>query len=478
MYRKMASSWRKHLDFILLDILCIEAAFLLASILRNGLDSLLINFRYGEMIINIIFANLAIVFFTEGYRGILRRGLLKEFKATLMHTTLVSIVTVVLIVLLKKTVYSRLELVLMWLFSIILCYGARIARKRYLICKKKVKESKKCSLMIVTSSDRAESVVEHISGNNFESFLIVGVCVLDKEMRGEEIAGVPVVANEEDVLEYICKNWVDEVFLNVSQQLPLADTLINSCVEMGVTVHLQLAKIATLSGPKQVVEKFAGYTVLSTSINMATDRQAFMKRSLDIMGGIVGTAITGILFLFLAPCIYIKSPGPIFFSQWRVGKNGKLFKIHKFRSMYMDAEERKQELMEKNKMKDGLMFKIDNDPRIIGGENGKGIGNFIRNTSLDEFPQFWNVLKGEMSMVGTRPPTTDEWEQYDLHHRRRLATKPGLTGLWQVSGRSDITDFEEVVALDTKYITEWSLGLDIKILFRTVLVVLRGDGSM
>ena len=138
----------------------------------------------------------------------------------------------------------------------------------------------------------------------------------------------------------------------------------------------------------------------------------------------------------------------------------------------MDAEERKKELMEKNNIKDGLMFKMDDDPRII-----KGIGKFIRKTSLDEFPQFWNILKGDMSLVGTRPPTQDEWDKYELHHRRRLAIKPGLTGMWQVSGRSEITDFEEVVELDTSYIEQWSLKLDIKILFKTVMVVFTGSGA-
>ena len=198
---------------------------------------------------------------------------------------------------------------------------------------------------------------------------------------------------------------------------------------------------------------------------------------MDIVGGIVGLIFTGILFIFVAPAIYIKSPGPIFFKQWRVGKNGKKFHIYKFRSMYLDAEERKAELMAQNKVKDGMMFKMENDPRIIGGENGKGIGNFIRKTSIDEFPQFLNVLKGDMSLVGTRPPTLDEWEKYELHHRARLAIKPGLTGMWQVSGRSDITDFEEVVKLDTKYIMNWSLGKDIKILLKTVWVVLKKKGS-
>jgi lipopolysaccharide/colanic/teichoic acid biosynthesis glycosyltransferase len=193
---------------------------------------------------------------------------------------------------------------------------------------------------------------------------------------------------------------------------------------------------------------------------------------MDVAGGLVGCLATALITIVIAPMIKIKSPGPVFFSQIRVGKNGRPFKIYKFRSMYMDAEERKKELMEANNIKDGLMFKMDDDPRII-----KGIGHFIRKTSLDEFPQFWNILKGDMSLVGTRPPTMDEWEKYELHHRKRLAIKPGLTGMWQVSGRSEITDFEEVVALDTKYISEWSLSMDIKIIIKTIKVVLMGSGA-
>ena len=160
----------------------------------------------------------------------------------------------------------------------------------------------------------------------------------------------------------------------------------------------------------------------------------------------------------------------LFFKQKRVGLNGRVFSIYKLRSMYVDAEQRKQELMAKNKMQ-GLMFKMDDDPRITR------VGRFIRRTSIDELPQFWNVLRGDMSLVGTRPPTLDEYEQYDSHHKRRLSMKPGITGLWQVSGRSDIQDFEEVVKLDVAYIDHWSLALDMRILFKTVGVVLRRTGA-
>lgn len=149
-----------------------------------------------------------------------------------------------------------------------------------------------------------------------------------------------------------------------------------------------------------------------------------------------------------------------------------MFRIYRFRSMVRDAEQRKESLLSPNKVR-GNMFKMDDDPRVI-----PGIGHFIRRTSLDEFPQFYNVLKGDMSLVGTRPPTVDEYEAYSFAHKKRLAMKPGITGLWQISGRSDITDFEEVVKLDSQYIDEWNIEMDIKIILKTLLVVMERRGGV
>ena len=195
-----------------------------------------------------------------------------------------------------------------------------------------------------------------------------------------------------------------------------------------------------------------------------------MKRALDVIGSLVGMVILAVATVFVAPAIRLTSPGPVFFGQTRVGKNGRRFTCYKFRSMYLDAEERKKELMAQNEV-DGLMFKMTDDPRITK------VGRFIRRTSIDELPQFWNILKGDMSLVGTRPPTVDEFEQYEARHKCRLSMTPGLTGLWQISGRSEIKDFDEVVKLDMQYIDNWSIGLDIKILIKTVKAVLTGRGS-
>ncbi len=195
--------------------------------------------------------------------------------------------------------------------------------------------------------------------------------------------------------------------------------------------------------------------------------QLLLKRLLDLLGAGVGLTLTLLLLPFIAAAIKLDSPGPVFFSQVRIGENGRRFRLHKFRSMYRDAEARKAELLAANELK-GAVFKITDDPRITR------VGRFLRGTSLDELPQFWNVLVGEMSLVGTRPPTPDEVEKYALHHYRRLSIKPGLTGLWQVSGRNRITDFDEIVKLDTRYIDQWSLWLDCRILLKTLTAIWQG----
>ena len=239
---------------------------------------------------------------------------------------------------------------------------------------------------------------------------------------------------------------------------------------MGITVNLNINLFEMDIPAQRQIEKIGNYYAVSFVPKMHSFKQIFFKRIMDIIGALIGLAITAIVTVFLAPVLLLESPGPLFFSQVRVGKNGRRFRIYKFRSMYVDAEERKKDLMDKNEMS-GFMFKMENDPRVTK------VGRFIRRTSIDELPQFWNILKGEMSLVGTRPPTEEEFLQYEGYHRRRLSATPGLTGLWQVSGRSNTKDFEEIVAMDVEYIDNWSLKEDIKILFKTIGVVLKRKGA-
>lgn len=483
MYKKDSKGWLKHADFIALDMVCLQLAYILAYAISgygfNPYGSML----YRNMAVFFMLADLIVVFTNGTMKSVLKRGHYKEFKATLSHCVIVCILAVVYLFLLQLgQQFSRLTLVLTCVIYLVLTYAVRELWKH--ILGKQMEEGGERKLLIVTSKDVAEQVVTNVLGNNYARYSIAGIAVVDADWTGKKIQGIPVVANEESAPMYVCQEWIDEVLIVISDTLEYPAKLIDQLSETGVTVHLNLAKVTNMPGKKQFVEKVCNYTVLTTSMNYASTRQLFLKRLMDILGGLFGCILTGIICLFVGPAIYIASPGPIFFTQERVGKNGKKFKMYKFRSMYMDAEARKAELMKDNKLGDGKMFKLDFDPRVIGnkilpdGTHKTGVGDFIRRTSLDEFPQFFNVLKGDMSIVGTRPPLISETSLYELHHKARLAIKPGITGMWQVSGRSDITDFEEVVRLDKEYIENWDIGLDIKILFKTVMVVLKKDGSV
>ncbi|MGL6199655.1 MAG: sugar transferase [Lachnospiraceae bacterium] len=479
MYKKEINSWWKHWDFIILDQIFIQIAFVLSYILRQGFGLPYLASIYRPMTFYLIFLHIIISLFNSSYTGILRRGYYREFYKVVVDVSFVVALASVLLVLTKGAgVYSRLVLVFTWVFSIILCHAARVIRKHQLRTRTEVSPANVRYLLVISEMERMEDSLRYFKQGGKEEIVLCGACVADQNIAAEEIEGIPVVCKFYEILDYICKNQVDEVFLNMPANPEAADKIIKGCAAMGVVAHFKIGRFSEAWREEQTIQTVGGYTVVSRFVKIATPRELFVKRMMDIAGGCVGLVLTGILFIFVAPAIYIKSPGPIFFSQQRVGKNGRIFTIHKFRSMHLDAEERKKELMSQNRVKDGLMFKMENDPRIIGSENGRGIGNFIRKTSIDEFPQFWNVLKGEMSLVGTRPPTLDEWEKYEFHHRKRMAVKPGLAGMWQVNGRSEITDFEEVVRMDTEYIASWSIGEDIKILLRTIFVIFGKNNAM
>lgn len=482
MYRRDAKGWLKHFDFMVLDLLVLQVAFVLSYMLRHGMQNPYAVPLYANMGMFLMLCDLVIIFFTEPFRNILKRGYYREFEAILQQTVFLELFAVMFLFAQQSgEAYSRISMLLLAILYAVIGYISRLSWKQVI---KKTRREGNRSLLIITTQRNAAKTVMDIREHNYGAYHLAGLVLMNEDFVGMEISGVPVVADAATASAYAQKTWVDEVFVSLPETVAFPQKLVDDFVEMGVTVHLNLSRVSNTPGKVQIVEKVGNYTVLTTSMNYATTKQAFFKRTLDIIGGLVGCLITVVLFIFVAPAIYINSPGPIFFAQERIGKNGKRFKMYKFRSMYMDAEERKKELLSQNKINGGLMFKLDFDPRIIGnkilpdGTRKTGIGQFIRSTSIDEFPQFFNVLKGDMSLVGTRPPLVSEFEAYQQHHRARMSVKPGITGMWQVSGRSEITDFEEVVRLDTKYINEWSMGLDFKILFQTVAAVLKRKGSM
>ncbi len=287
----------------------------------------------------------------------------------------------------------------------------------------------------------------------------------------EDCADGDCLGQVEHLPDILRNNEIDEVIfaLNGDKSVVLSDYL-HICRRMGVLVRI-LPSLWHEDDSSLSVEKCQTMPFITIKTDNLNATGLLYKRVMDMIGGVVGTIIFCILYPFVGLAIKLDSKGPVLFKQKRVGQHGRIFNLYKFRSMYEDAEERKKELMTANEM-NGSMFKIQNDPRVTK------VGRWLRKTSLDEFPQFINVLKGEMSLVGTRPPTPDEVKTYNPDHLRRLSAKPGITGLWQVSGRNQVRDFDKVVALDCQYLEHWRFSDDIKILFKTVYVVLKRKGAI
>lgn len=483
MYRRKPQGWIKHLDFIVLDLASLLLSFFLACLTKYGLDGI----NEIETYVNVftLYSMVVVLFHivNNTFSNVLRRGYCIELNQTVKHVFCVELIMIFYLFSTKTSAqYSRIVFYLLAFYYTIISYGTRLAWKD--IVRKKGYFFTSAALYVLTTKEQAADTIQQLTFNTRGEYEIQGMCILGENCVGQTIENVPVTSCHDTLVDFLCDKWVDEVYVSPAASSLIPNETFDVLTEMGIVVHVELDKVGSKSWQIRQVQKIGNQVVQTLSMTNVGIRQAILKRCMDIAGGIVGCLITLLLTLVLAPMIYVQSPGPIFFAQTRVGKNGRKFKMYKFRSMYPDAEARKQELMKENRINGGLMFRLDADPRIIGckirsdGTVKKGLGNFMRDFCLDEFPQFYNVLKGDLSLVGTRPPTVDEWEKYNLHHRARLSIKPGITGMWQVSGRSKITDFEEVVELDKKYIREWSIGLDLRIILKTVLVVLRKDGSM
>ena len=510
MYKRNAQGWYKHIDFILWDVFILQASFVLGYMIKDGWGNWpYLRDDYRSLAIILAVADFLVAILFNTMHNVLKRGKVRELTETLRHVVLVLMLMSLYLFSTKiGNAYSRMIIYFTSGFHFIFGYSSRLLLKP--LIRRLNRGMAKRNMILVAEECSVRSILERCRESS-EGFEYSGLVLSDRDACGETIDGISVVANIDNAAEYICREWVDEVFVYPEHMTDLKTAafenidnfmsnmegeqkpgeysrpedesgvgrLIEQCREMAIPVHIKLP----IPGGTNFVEKIGGYNVLTMAANLASPMQLLLKRVMDILGGAVGSLAALLVIAVIGPKIKKESPGPILFKQIRVGKNGKRFVFYKIRSMYMDAEARKKELMEQNRVSDGMMFKLDFDPRIIGnrivdGKQVTGIGEKIRSSSLDEFPQFFNVLKGDMSLVGTRPPTEDEWERYKYHHRARLAIKPGITGMWQVSGRSQITDFEEVVKLDTEYINNWSIGLDVRILLKTVRTVLRREGAM
>lgn len=459
-------------SILLIDMVCVLVSYYLSLFIRFDLISKEAYPRdYHSMVgAYILILCLMYTLFLDGNRWFFDRNNLRELYYTIRYTGILVVGLVVVLYLTQQAYeFSRLVYLIFAVTNTVITFVAHVVYKRFMLdyYRKSVNNTK---MLVLTKETTAQEVLETLQQEKTWDYDITAVALYDVDMQGDEIAGVPVVASMEDVYDVVCQMMVDEVFISLPG-VPVTEIreMVQRFEEMGLVCHYRV-DLFSKANPNTYVQQLAGYSVISFTLQSMDSRRMLIKRLMDIVGSLIGCVLTLLITPFVALAIEIDSPGPVFFSQTRIGKNGRRFKIWKFRSMYIDAEERKKELEAQNEIK-GLMFKMEDDPRITK------VGKFIRKTSIDETPQFLNILLGDMSLVGTRPPTEDEFEQYNGYYRRRMSITPGLTGMWQVSGRSDIQDFEEIVKLDLEYIDNWSLMLDIKILFKTVFAVLGRKGS-
>ena len=324
-------------------------------------------------------------------------------------------------------------------------------------------------ILLVGSAARVKAAADALDNQPSWGHQVIGY--LDSH-EGHEAKqnGVPLIGDIEDFDAILVDRQVDEVVFALPHGSRIRlEGYLRKCRNIGVTVRIVPAMFK-LENPTLRVETIQGIPTLTDEASISTASGLFYKKLMDLIAGAFGFLLFLVLYPVIGLAIKLDSPGPVLYKQVRIGQHGRRFYLYKFRSMGVGSEGKKAALLDQSEM-NGPMFKMADDPRLTR------VGRFLRKTSLDEFPQFINVLKGEMSIVGTRPPTPDEVKAYEDWHRRRISIKPGITGLWQVSGRNEIVDFSEVVKLDLQYIDGWRFWRDIVILSKTIWVVLARKGA-
>ncbi len=478
MYKRSLEGWAKHWDFILIDTLVLQLSFILAYFIRYQsifTYSSRNAYRTCSFVLLLLGVLTAILFNTM--HNVLTRGVWEEVKSTLWQVGIVFAGIVIILYSAKDSDHvSRIVLYLAMILYLVLGFFTRILYKRIFLALTRAKTRRELLLVGDEKGIRIALAAfrEHPEeGINVKAVVPVGgdgalsgasdairkdesgekesiaaaLSEVSDDIRKDEIAGKDrTIVALSDAPDYIRNEWIDEVYVAVTDATLVPEELITVCSEMAVTVHQQIYMNEGVND-HQWIGKIAKQPVLTTSINIPRPAQLLVKRSADIVAGLILSILALLAIVILGPMIMIASPGPVVLKYVRIGRNGRKFHMYMLRTMYMDAASRAPEDM------------------VI-----KGVGRLIRSLNLDELPKGFNVLMGQMSLVGTRAPSAEEWEGYQYRHRARLACKPGIAGLWTVmnglGGAKGLT-FEDATKLDTAYITNWSLKLDCKILLRS-----------
>jgi exopolysaccharide biosynthesis polyprenyl glycosylphosphotransferase len=456
---------------IVVDSAVILAAFVLAYAVRNHFDPPLFPLREYAWTLFIILPAWLYLLARHRLFASIRRLTLFDILSRLMtaHVWGAFVVAAVLFFV-DRDLFSRSLFLLFIAFSFFLLAAEKCSLRLALGYLRRRGYNYR-QILIVGGREKACGFHHLLKDHADLGLRVVGCVQVNGSKADPCLEGNRVLGHVTNLVEICKKHPVDEVVFCLQKDFVVdAESYVQDLEELGITVRVVLDFYQMDQSRREVSFFHGGIPILTYHTKSLDAQQLLAKRALDVVGALVGLLVTGLLLPFIALAIKLDSPGPVFFPQKRVGEGGRIFCCWKFRTMGAGAERRKRRLLDRNEMS-GAIFKIRNDPRVTR------VGKFLRRTSLDELPQFWNVLKGEMSLVGTRPPTRSEVRQYQNWHRRRISIKPGITGMWQVSGRNAIEDFDEIVRLDLYYIDNWSLWLDLKLLLKTVKVVLAQRGS-
>ena len=475
---KTHSSYLSKLDRTI-DLLLTVGSFFLAYALSRGLSPYFFVEQFGGLdtyiwMLYMIVPVWAVRLPSYQLYGSLRNATLYRLISTIGKAILeVGVISGAVIFLLKQQTFSR-GFFLVFLFTNFFTLVVWKAVVRQVLWTLRKRGYNYRQILIIGDNNKATKSVKAIIDEKKEWGLrVLGVMNLIDEQQqiAGSIDGEAFQGDSRSFQDLLSNNVIDEIFItSFHTNSKIMEEIIRASEELGIQVRIILDFFSSNIFKKADINKLGSHYALTlNTTNLDTDT-AIIKRTMDIALASFGIIVTAIVSIPIAILIKCTSKGPVFFRQTRVGQNGRSFHIYKFRTMVTDAEQRKQDLLEKNEM-NGVMFKMEDDPRLTP------CGKFLRKFSLDELPQLYNVLRGEMSLVGPRPPTPDEVCQYAPWQRRRLSVRPGLSGFWQVSGRNNIQDFDDVVRKDLEYIDRWSLWLDIKILFKTVIVVLYPQGA-
>ncbi len=391
-----------------------------------------------------------------------------ELYAVISGVATAFVVLVFIVFFWRPLVYSRLIFVYTAALMIVLLGMARLVRRAILGYLRR-RGTGVDRVLIVGSGELGRRVMRNLAAQPEQGYQVVGFVDDDPEKAATDLGRTPALGTTADVPRLLREQEVDELIITLpSSAQPKIMRLVEECLEAGVRPRL-VPDMYQMSLSGVAVEEVAGIPMLSPYETRLSPSAATMKRGTDVLGSALLLLVLSPLLLLVAVLIRLDSPGPAIFSQLRVGRGGRTFHVYKFRSMVQNADALKEAMRDLNEAA-GPMFKIRDDPRVTR------VGRVLRKTSIDELPQLWNVLRGDMSLVGPRPALPEEVAGYREWHRMRLNAAPGITGLWQISGRSDLP-FDDMVLLDLYYIENWTPLLDFSIMVRTVPKILFGEGA-